>query len=114
MRRPSFLALPFLLASVLVGAERTAHSNLLLIVRPEALLLRQGSDAVQLKIRLAEGTEARLWGADSCGAPASGAMVISRSDSYIIPLSAFGASNSRQACLASSDGTLQRSVTLRQ
>lgn len=115
------LALLAALACVVLGAlsvlslraaSQTATVSLFVQVRPEARLLQQG-DAVQLKVRLAPGAQAWIWSDGVCGSPASGALPISRSGSYVIPLSALSSTAGGQICLVSSDGALRISHDLK-
>ncbi len=95
-----------LLAAAVVFAA--GYSTLVLVVRPEANMMWMGTDALRLKIRLAPGAHARLWGDQSCGAPAAGAYAVLRSGNYVIPVSSIPNSGSGNICLASSDGALSR------
>lgn len=99
----------------LYAPDRVANSSLELRVSPEALLqVKDGS--VALKIRLAPGTTASIWAANSCTAPAPQSQVITASGTYTIPLRALmsGSSNGNasttEVCLESSDETLNDSV----
>jgi hypothetical protein len=88
------------------AAPHTATASLTLQVRPEARLDQEGA-FLRVKIRLARGADARLWSATACGAPLADTLVISRSGTHTIPLSALGAPAGENICLASSDGTLR-------
>jgi hypothetical protein len=88
------------------AASHTATTSLTLQVRPEARLDQDGA-FLHLKIRLARGADARVWSATACGAPLADTVVISRSGTHTIPLSALGAPAGENICLASSDGTLR-------
>jgi hypothetical protein len=88
------------------AASHTATTSLTLQVRPEARLDQDG-DFLRVKIRLARGADARLWSATACGAPLADTLVILRSGTHTIPLSALGAPAGENICLASSDGTLR-------
>ncbi len=101
------ISLALLAAAVAFAA---GYSTLVLSVRPEAALMWMGADAVRLKIRLAPGAQARLWGDASCVAPAADAYVVARSGTYVIPVSSIPNSNSGNICLASSDGALSRTL----
>jgi hypothetical protein len=96
---------------------RMAASALLLQVRQEVLLQDRNGTLV-VKIRLARGTSARIWAADSCASPSPESSVISASGIYTIPHTAFApvsssaASAATQVCLASSDGVLHDSVPM--
>jgi hypothetical protein len=88
------------------AASSTAIVSLMVQVRPEARLDQAGM-LLRVEIRLAPRAEARLWWATACGAPTPGALVITRSGTYAIPISALGAAEGGSICLASSDGTLR-------
>ena len=83
-------------------------------VAPEDLLQIQNGSVV-LKIRLAGGTTARLWEAQSCTFPSSESQAIVASGTYTIPLNTLTPVSSNpipstmQVCLASSDGVLNDS-----
>jgi hypothetical protein len=81
-------------------------------VRPEARLDQDGT-FLNVKIRLARGADARLWSATTCGAPLADTLVISRSGTHTIPLSALGGPAGENICLASSDGTLRLTQPVR-
>jgi hypothetical protein len=98
----------------LYAQSRMATSSLVLQVRPEELLQVQ-NDSVVLKIRLARGTMAQLWAAESCTSPSPESQVIIASGKYTIPLNTLTPVSSNttattgQVCLASSDGVLNDS-----
>jgi hypothetical protein len=94
------------------AASHTATTSLTLQVRPEARLDQDGA-FLHVKIRLARGADARLWSATACGAPLADTLVISRSGTHTIPLSALGAPAGENICLASSDGTLRLAQPVR-
>lgn len=111
-------ALIFLTSAISLYAQRrTATTSLELRVRPEELL-RVQNDSLVLKIRLAPGTIASIWAANSCTSPAPQSRVISASGTYTLPLHALMSmlsnptSSATQVCLASSDGVLNDSVPL--
>ncbi|MBI3667355.1 MAG: hypothetical protein HY236_14205 [Acidobacteria bacterium] len=106
--RRKWVAFPFLVAAVLYGAE--SGTQLLVQVRPEALLLQQDENAVGLRIRLASGTMARIWTDRSCGLPESDTYLVSRSGTYIIPFSAIENKGATTICLSSSDGSISTSL----
>jgi|GEM_PF-6804036 len=85
--------------------------RLLVQVRPEATMTLQGDQAVQVRIRLASGSQGSLWVADSCDRIPPAAYVISRSDAYLIPLSEVPGAGAG-VCLASSDGAIRVSASL--
>ena len=84
-------------------------------MRPEVLLQNQNG-AVLVKIRLARGTTARLWAANTCTSPSPESHFIAQSGIYTIPHSALTPvssnpiSGATQVCLASSDGVLNDSL----
>lgn len=88
------------------GATQSAHTVLVVQVRPEVVVSRQGPDAITVRIRLAEGTQALLWRATSCGVPESNAYRIERSGVHSISISAIPGLDGGRICLASSDATL--------
>jgi len=99
----------------LYAQRRTATSSQALQVRPEELLQdRNGS--VALKIRLARGTTAGLWVANSCASPSPQSHVITMSGIYSIlysaltPVSSNPSPSTMQVCLVSSDGMLNVSL----
>lgn len=94
------------------GADMTAHSQLMVQVRPEAALETLGGDAVRLKIRLAPGAQARVWTADSCGVPAPNTYTVAQSGIHVIPISTLANGSSSNVCLASSDGSLRTQLTI--
>jgi hypothetical protein len=99
----------------LYAQGRTATTSLALQVRPEELLQDQNRSVV-LKIRLARGTTARFWAANSCASPSPQWHVIAMSGTYSIPYSALTPVSSSpspstmQVCLVSSDGMLNDSL----
>ena len=116
--RNTALIFVFLLLSgalQLFAQRRVVQSSMVLQVRPEELLQNQNG-SVKLKIRLAPGTTARLWAADSCASPAQTSQVITLSGVYSIPLSSFAPASANpspsamRVCLESSDGALKDSV----
>jgi hypothetical protein len=104
--------------SPLYAQGRTATASLELQVRPEELLQDQDGSVV-LKIRLARGTTARLWAANSCTSPSPQSHVITMSGTYSIPYSALAPVSSNlspgtmQVCLVSSDGMLNDSLPVK-
>jgi hypothetical protein len=99
----------------LFAQSRTATISLELRVSPEELLqVKDGS--VRLKIRLAPGTIASVWAANSCSSPSPQSQVISASGTYTLSLHTMMAgisianASAAHVCLASSDGTLNDSV----
>ena len=99
----------------LYAQGRTAGTSLVLQVRAEDLLQEQNG-SVGLKIRLARGTTARLWAANSCTSPSPESQVIAVSGIYSIPFNVLrpmisGSNRSvNQVCLLSSDGMLSDSL----
>lgn len=96
----------------LYAQSRTATGSLVLQVRPEEFLERRAGD-VLLKIRLAGGTTARVWAANTCTSPSPESQVIGASGTYTLPLdplilaSGHTATGAAQVCLLSSDGLLR-------
>jgi len=106
--------------ALLVGAPqlhaqgRFASASLVLQVGPEEFL-KDLNGNVMVKIRLARGTMARLWAANSCTSPSAESHIIAVSGIYTIPYSALTpaggpSSGSTEICLASSDGVLHDSL----
>jgi len=99
----------------LYAQSRTATTSLVLQVRPEELLQDQNG-SVGLKIRLARGTTARLWPANSCTSPSPESQVITQSGIYSIPFNTLRPaisdpnSSTSRVCLLSSDGMLSDSL----
>jgi hypothetical protein len=99
----------------LYAQGRMATASLILQVRPEELLKVMNGN-VMLKIRLARGTTARLWGANSCTSPSPDAQVVTMSGTYSFPWSALTPVSSNlspstmQVCLVSSDGMIYDSL----
>jgi hypothetical protein len=116
-RAPALIGVMVLLTGItqLYAQNRTATGSLVLQVRPEERLEDQNG-IVALKIRLAGGTTARLWAADSCTSPSPQSQVITMSGIYSIPHSALTpvinnpGSGTMRVCLASSDGLLNDSL----
>lgn len=99
----------------LYAQSRTATTSLVLQVRPEVLLQGQNGNVI-LKIRLARGTMARLWAANSCSSPSADSQVITTSGIFSIPLKTLEPvisnpdSGTSHVCLLSSDGALNDSL----
>ena len=85
--------------------------NLTLIVHPEVQLQEQGTDVI-LKIRLAQGTNAKLWGDNSCGFPKDNGRTFTASGTYTISVQNLSARGQTYACAVSSDGLLKASIPL--
>lgn len=102
-------------APQLYAQRRMATASLVVQVRPEEQLQSQNGSVV-LKIRLARGTTARLWAADTCASSSQATHVITLSGTYSIPWSGFTpvsnnpSSSAMRVCLASSDGALNDSL----
>ena len=90
-------------------AQQISTGQLSVTVRPELTATLDGGGSVQVRIRLAPGTQARVWTAESCAAPIPDAYVIARSGTYHIATSTL-AGNGTTVCLASSDGRLAFSI----
>lgn len=102
-------------AALLHAQSRTASSAVVLQVRPEERLEEQLGRVI-LRIRIARGTTARIWAANSCAASSFESQVITQSGNYSFPLSALTGESSHpgadalQVCLTSSDGALSDSL----
>ena len=92
-------------------AQQISTGQLYVAVRPELSATVDGSGSVQVRIRLAPGTQARVWTAASCAAPSPDAHVIARSGTYRIALDTLPGSGTT-VCIASSDGRLSSSTPL--
>jgi len=99
----------------LYAQSRTATVSLVLQVHAEELLQNQNG-SVLLKIRLARGTSARLWAADSCASPSPESQIVTQSGIYSIPLNILRPTisdpnnSASHVCLLSSDGLLRDSL----
>ena len=117
VRPRALVGVLFLLSGALplFAQQRMVNSSLVLQVRPEEVLQSQDG-SVKLKIRLAPGTTASLWAAESCASPAAAAQIIAVSGVYSLPLSSFAPApgnsspSALRVCLASSDGALKDSL----
>jgi hypothetical protein len=96
-------------AALVFAASKSASTNLVLVVREEEQLQLQGGSVV-LKIRLAPGVTARLWGDQACGTPIQTAMVIAESGTYTLPFDNIPYEQRAYLCLLSSDSTLRGSM----
>jgi hypothetical protein len=72
--------------------------------------LQPQGENVMLKIRLAAGVTARLWGGKACGMPIQQAMVLTKSGTYILLAENIPHDEKAYLCLVSSDGTLRDAV----
>jgi hypothetical protein len=115
-RTAALIGVIVLLTGALQHAQsRTATASLVLQVRPEELLQDQNGSVI-LKIRLARGTTARLWAANSCTSPSPESQVITKSGIYSIPFNTLRPaisdpnSSASHVCLLSSDGMLSDSL----
>jgi hypothetical protein len=101
------------LLSVVTGWAQhspVATAQLAVNVSAEATLAWQGSSVVLVKARLAPGTQARVWAADTCGAPVAGSQMISTSGTVAIDLASINGVGQPMVCLASSDGRVSVSL----
>src|SRR5260370_24985570 len=101
-----FLGLGLTLCGMLAVFPDSVSHMLVVQVRTEAALSRQGEGTLLLKIRLAPGARAALWRANSCGAPDPTEYTVVHSGIYAIPLSEIPGPSDTGTCLASSDGAL--------
>ena len=88
-------------------AESPTVVQLAVRVGSEAALTWQGDRVVLVKIRLALGTQARVWMNDSCGTPPANGHVVPASGTYTIPLGELDGFGTENVCLSSSDGTVR-------
>src|ERR1017187_5064488 len=80
------LALALLPAIPVAAQSKFASTAVSVRIPPAASLTLQGG-AVELKIRLSAGAQARLWGSDACLAPPPDSNVVAQSGTYAISLS---------------------------
>ena len=92
-------------------AQQISTGQLYVSVRPELSTTLDGSGSVQVRIRLAPATQARVWTAATCAAPSPDAYVIPRSGTYRIAVDTL-TGNGTTVCVASSDGRLSSSTPL--
>ena len=96
--------------SGLAQSSSVSSAQLVLEVRPEAVLAWQGDSAVLVKTRLAPGTLARVWADESCGAPTATSQVVSASGTVVIQLASIEGAGKPVVCLSSSDGRINASL----
>jgi hypothetical protein len=87
------------------------NGNLTLTIQPQIQLQEQGTNVI-LKIRLAQGTNARLWGDNSCGLPKDNGTIVTVSGTYTISVQNLAGQGQAYACAASSDDILKASIPL--
>lgn len=115
--RTCLIVLPVLAATLScfvtdARAQRVAKQSgyVTLIVRPQIELQEHGTDVV-LKIRLAEGTNVKLWGSDSCEFSKDQGKTFAASGIYTVSLEDLS-QGPAYACAVSSDGLLKASILL--
>ena len=96
-------------APLLHAQSKTGTTSLLLTVGQQEQLQFQGENVI-LKIRLASGVTARLWGDAACATPIRKAIVLTKSGTYTISLDDVPQNNKGYVCLLTSDGILRDSV----
>ena len=96
-------------AGAQVQARQTG--NLTLNIQPQIELQVQGTDVI-LKIRLVQGTTAKLWGDNSCGLPKENGTTFTASGTYTISVQNLAAQGQAYACAGSSDGLMRASIPL--
>ena len=96
-------------ASLFAASSKSA--SLSVTIRPAAAITVQGVAAVAVKIRLNAEAEARLWKDETCGAAPARSYTIGQSGTYNLNLAQIEGTGSR-LCLATSDGTLTKSIRL--
>ena len=94
------------LSCALAASSSAANTQLVIQIRPEAVLAWQADNTLLVKARLAPGTQARVWADDVCGGAPAGARVIPASGTYSIPLAMIGESGEANVCLSSTDASL--------
>ena len=77
-------------------------------VRSEAALAWDGSSAIVVKARIAQGAELRLWIAETCAVPSTDAKRIRSSGVFVIDLPDIAAIGATNVCLLSSDATIHK------
>ena len=97
-------------AAGLAQSSPVSSAQIFVDVRPEVALAWQGDRVLLVKIRLAPGTQARVWADDTCGAPTKGSQVIPASGALAIELANIGGAGKPVVCLASTDGRLSSSL----
>ena len=90
-------------------AQLSSATNIQLVVqvRSEAAIAWQGENAVVVKVRLAPGTQVKVWAEDSCGTPAANGQVIAASGTYTIALEVIAGTGKANVCLDSTDGSIR-------
>jgi Na+-transporting NADH:ubiquinone oxidoreductase subunit NqrB len=86
--------------------------NLTLIIHPQIQLQEVGTEVI-LKIRLEQGTNAKLWGDNSCEVPKKDGTTFTASGTYTISVQNLAAQKQAYACAVSSDGLLKASIALK-
>ncbi len=87
-------------------AQTSTNLQLIVQVRSEAAITWQGENAVLVKVRLASGTQVKVWAEDSCGSPSPNGHVIATSGTHTILLGEMDGLGKANVCLSSSDGSL--------
>jgi hypothetical protein len=87
-------------------SSSVSSAQLAVDVRPEATLTWQGDSTILVKARLAQGTQARVWADQSCGAPTAMSQLIPASGTIVIQLADIDGAGKPMVCLSSSDGRL--------
>jgi len=90
-------------------AQSSLATNMQLVVqvRSEAAVAWQGENVVLVKIRLASGTQVKVWAEDSCGSPSPNGHVIATSGTHAIPLDEMDGLGKANVCVSSSDGSVR-------
>jgi hypothetical protein len=91
--------------------QMTESGNLKLVIRPQIQLQKQGTDVV-LKIRLAEGTNVKLWASNSCGFPKDDSKTFTASGTYAVAVQNLSTQGQGYVCAISSDDLLKASIPL--
>ena len=92
-------------------ASSVSSAQMFVDVRAAAALAWQGDSVVLVKVRLAPGTQARVWADDTCGAATASARVVSSSGTVAIGLATIDGAGKPMVCLSSSDGRISASLT---
>ena len=88
-------------------SSSVTNVQLVVQVRSEAAVAWKGENVVLVKVRLASGTQVKVWAEDSCGSPSPSGHVIAASGTRSIPLGEIDGFGKANVCLASTDGSIR-------
>ncbi len=100
-----------LIFSASLSAAKSKSVAVSVNIRPAVAVTVQGAGAAEVKIRLNSEAHARVWKDENCATVPAKSYTITQSGIYNLNLAQIDGTGSR-LCLASSDGTLSKSVTL--